>query len=219
MRPGSLARLLSAPLAWRSLVALAAVLVVAGSSLAAPSPADPRSADDPHLIDQLLVASPSMGDPNFEQTVIFMVAHDAGGAMGLVVNRQMGVRPLSEILESLNDADSGAQGDIPAHFGGPVELGRGFVLHSPDYVGDTTLVESHHAALTSSVDVLRALGAGKGPRHGFIAFGYAGWAPGQLEAEIAEDAWVIVPANEKLIFGHDNDGKWDRAISKRGIDL
>ena len=101
------------------------------------------------------------------------------------------------------------------HFGGPVELGRGFVLHSPDYVGDTTLVVSHHAALTSSVDVLRALGAGKGPRHGFIAFGYAGWAPGQLEAEIAEDAWVIVPADEKLIFGHDNDGKWDRAISKR----
>ena len=219
MRLGSFARRLGAPPVWRSLVALGAVLVVAGSSLAAPSPTDPRSADNGNLTGQLLVASPSMGDPNFEQTVIFMIAHDTSGAMGLVVNRQMGVRPLSVILESFNDGDSGALGDIPVHFGGPVELGRGFVLHSPDYVGDSTLVVSHHAALTSGVDVLRALGEGQGPRHGFIAFGYAGWAPGQLEAEIAEDAWVIVPADEKLIFGHDNDGKWDRAISKRGIDL
>ena len=219
MRLGSLAPLLSAPLVWRSLAALGAVLVVAGLSLAAASPTDLRSADERNHTGQLLVASPTMGDSNFEQTVILMIAHDTSGAMGLVVNRQMGVRPLREILESFNDADSGAQGDIPVHFGGPVELGRGFVLHSPDYVGDTTLVVSHHAALTSSVEVLRALGEGTGPRHGFVAFGYAGWAPGQLEAEIAEDAWVIVPADEKLIFGHDNAGKWDRAISKRGIDL
>jgi putative transcriptional regulator len=173
-----------------------------------------------NLAGRLLVATPELDDPNFRHTVIYMIQDDSSGAMGVVINRVLGKGPAADLLKGLGlDANPKASGEIEVHYGGPVERGRGLVLHSPEYHGENTVVLSKLAAVTSSPDILEDLAAGKGPRHSLFALGYAGWAPNQLEAEIAAGAWVVIDADEDLLFGDREDSKWQRALDRQGIEL
>lgn len=172
----------------------------------------------PYLAGQLLIAMPGMRDPRFEKTVIYMCAHNADGAMGLVVNRALESLSFPDLLEQLGIETSGAGGKIDIHFGGPVESGRGFVLHSRDYLQDATMVVDHDVALTATVDILKAMAGGKGPMQSLLALGYSGWGPGQLDSEIMGNGWLSVPADNDLVFGAGLEDKWDRAMGKIGID-
>ena len=168
---------------------------------------------------QMLVAMPQMSDTRFSRTVIYLCAHSADGAMGLVVNRLIESITFPDLLEQLNVDTVPAVDQIRVHFGGPVESGRGFVLHSDDYMQDTTLMIQEGVALTATLDVLRAMADGTGPRRSMLALGYAGWAPGQLDAEIQANGWLNVSADQDLIFGSNLDGKWNLALDKLGINL
>ena len=178
-----------------------------------------QSSSESTLTGQLLVAMPQMADPRFTRTVIYLCAHSAEGAMGLVVNRLIESLTFPSLLEQLGLEAEDAAADMPIHFGGPVESSRGFVLHSADYLQDSTLVIDDEIALTATIDVLRAIATGGGPRRRVLALGYAGWAPGQLDAEIQANGWMLVPADFDLVFGIDNDSKWQSALAKIGIDL
>lgn len=171
-----------------------------------------------YLTGQLLIAMPGMGDPRFARTVIYMCAHSTEGAMGLVVNKELDSLSFDDLLEQLGIEESGANEPLPLHFGGPVETGRGFVLHSSDYRQEGTLVVSSDVALTATVDVLKAIAEGNGPRKRLLALGYAGWAPGQLESELQANGWLNVAADSELLFDTDLETKWNRAIAKLGID-
>ena len=174
--------------------------------------------DESYLSGQLLVAMPGLQDPRFAKTVIYLCAHNADGAMGLVVNREIDAISFPDLLEQLDIEPSGDVEPIRVHFGGPVESGRGFVLHSPDYVQDTTMVVDGEVALTATIDILKAIAGGSGPRRRLLALGYAGWGPGQLDTEIKANGWLHVPADDDLVFGADLEGKWERAMGKLGID-
>ena len=171
------------------------------------------------LAGQLLVAMPQMADPRFARSVVYLCAHSAEGAMGLVVNRLIDSLTFESLLEQIGVEQTEAAGDLPIHFGGPVEASRGFVLHTTDYLQDSSLVIEDEIALTATIDVLKAIARGQGPRHRVLALGYAGWAAGQLDAEIQANGWLLVPADLELLFDPDNDSKWARAIAKLGIDL
>jgi putative transcriptional regulator len=201
----------------------ALVLAVATAAEAARSPGELTPGgqmDQEPVTGRLLVATPELDDPNFDHTIVYMVEHDGSGAMGLVLNRVLGKGPVAELLEGLGiEGEVDPAAEIEVHYGGPVESGRGFVLHSPDYTGENTVVLSDLVALTTSLDVLSAIAAGNGPKRSLFALGYAGWAPGQLEAELAVGAWVVVEADEALLFDDQVDSKWRRALDRRGIDL
>jgi len=177
-----------------------------------------KDPDSGYLTGQLLVAMPTMGDARFARTVIYMCAHSADGAMGLVINRELESLTFGDLLEQLGVSVPEDQESVPVHFGGPVETGRGFVLHSADYRQDGTLFVDDEVGLTATVDVLRAIAEGAGPRRHLLALGYAGWAPGQLETEIQANGWLTVMADSDLVFDGDLDTKWTRAIGKLGID-
>lgn len=197
------------------LVAIGTGFRAAGAAL--PPDREPEAAS---LAGQLLVASRSLEDPNFRRTVVYMVEHDAGGAMGLVVNRVVASGPLGTLLEGFGiEVEADPAIEIDVHYGGPVAPSSVFVLHSPDYESDHTVRLSDTVALTSSPDILRAMAAGRGPRESLLAVGYAGWAPGQLEDEIAAGAWEVVPADPSLIFELPAGSRWRRALERRGIDL
>ncbi|MHC8510186.1 MAG: YqgE/AlgH family protein [Rhodospirillales bacterium] len=166
----------------------------------------------------MLVAMPGMQDKRFHESVIYLCAHSDGGAMGLVVNRTLESLTFPDLLEQLNIAPSASCEQINVYFGGPVESGRGFVLHSPDYVQDSTMVVDGEVALTATVDILRAIADGAGPRQHILALGYAGWGPGQLDEEIRANGWLTVEADDELVFGGDLNGKWMRAMAKIGVD-
>lgn len=170
-----------------------------------------------YLTGQLLIAMPGMVDPRFARTVIYLCAHNAEGAMGLVVNRLIGSITFPDLLEQLGIESAGAGQNIEVHFGGPVESGRGFVLHSADYEQDGTLRVTDMMSLTATIDILRDMAGGMGPRHSILALGYAGWGPGQLDAEIQANGWLHVDADEDLVFDKNLDAKWERAIAKLGI--
>lgn len=200
--------------------AVAAALVVAlvvERGTAAPSRGE--DAQTHTLVGRLLVATDNIGDPRFRRTVIFMINHDSRGAMGLVVNRLIGTRPIASLLELMGSDTIVGAGDIKVHYGGPVEFGRAFVLHSADYLGNGTVGVNKDVSMTAHVGIVRAIAKGKGPRRTLFAFGYAGWGPGQLESEIAADAWISVPADDEIVFGDDVEGKWREAMAKRVIDL
>ena len=169
------------------------------------------------LAGQLLIAMPQMQDNRFVRAVIFLCAHNEEGAMGLVINKLVETVTLPELLEKLGIPSVGLVGHPRVHAGGPVEEGRGFVLHSDDYVEENTLVVGK-MALTATLDILRAIGRGKGPRRSMLALGYAGWGPGQLDAEMQENGWLHVPADETIIFDDDIADKWQRALGKLGIN-
>ena len=198
---------------------LALLWLLTPPSQAARAPAEPVPGQT--LAGHLLVATPDLDDPNFRHTVIYMIQDDSSGAMGLVVNRVLGKGPAADLLKGLGlEANPKASGEIEVHYGGPVESGKGFVLHSPEYHGkDTKVVLSDQVALTSSPDILEDLAAGKGPRQSLFALGYAGWAPNQLQSEIAAGAWVVIDADQALLFGDKEDSKWQRALQRQGIEL
>ena len=175
--------------------------------------------DSGYFEGQILVAMPQMTDRRFAKSVIYLCAHSADGAMGLVVNKLIDTIAFPDLLKQLNIEANSTNDKIQVHFGGPVESGRGFVLHSDEYVQETTLVINDGVALTATVDVLRAIAEGKGPQRSMLALGYAGWAPGQLDSEIRANGWLNVAADEQLIFGSELGNKWSRAIGKLGIDI
>lgn len=176
------------------------------------------STPDHFLTGQILVAMPSMADDRFAQTVIYLCAHTAEGAMGLVLNRPVTRPTFDELLEQLKVDPVPAVRQIRMCAGGPVENGRGFVLHTSDWTGEGSLRVDDAVALTASLDVLKVIAEGAGPRECLLALGYAGWGPGQLDREIHENAWLSVPADEALVFGSDYGTHWRKAFAKLNID-
>jgi putative transcriptional regulator len=170
------------------------------------------------LAGQLLVAMPNMQDPRFAHSVILLCAHTADGAMGLVLNRPLVDLSFEELLKQLDVAPLPPQRQIKLFAGGPVEGGRGFVLHSADWTTDGSLRVREGIALTASVEVLREIAGGGGPERCLLALGYAGWGPGQLEDEIQRNAWLTVDPDEALLFGEQHDAKWRAALAKLRID-
>jgi putative transcriptional regulator len=172
-----------------------------------------------YLSGHLLMAMPQMDDPRFRRSVIYICAHSADGAMGLIVNRRFDAISFPDLLEQLNIEVGPRTQQIRVHCGGPVETGRGFVLHSDDYVRDGTMVVNSGFALTATIDILKAIATGEGPRQSLLALGYAGWAPGQLESEITANGWLAVPADATLVFDPDLEAKWSMALAKLGVNL
>lgn len=176
---------------------------------------------------QVLIAMPDMADERFTRTVIYVCAHSTAGAMGIILNRRASHISFSQLLEQLEllpeDGSIGRTAvidDLAIHVGGPVETGRGFVLHSADYsAADSTLLIDDEVCLTATIDILRAIATGDGPNLALLALGYAGWGPGQLEGEMQCGGWLTCPADMDLIFSSDVDMKYERALSKLGIDL
>jgi putative transcriptional regulator len=179
-----------------------------------------------YLEGHCLIAMPQMGDTRFERAVVFLCAHSAEGAMGIIVNKAAKHISFVDLLTQLNiiDADNAIRlpdkaKNIAVHNGGPVEQGRGFVLHSADFVlKEATLRTGAGVCLTATVEILRAIAHGGGPERALLALGYAGWAPGQLEHEIAQNGWLHCTADNDLLFDTDLDGKYARAIGKLGFD-
>ena len=170
------------------------------------------------LTGQLLVAMPQMQDPRFARSVVYMCAHsEEAGAMGLVVNKTIDALTLDELCSHLNIEPARLNQSRPVHFGGPVDPGRGFVLHSADYREEGTLEIDGGFAMTATIDILRAMSKGEGPRQTLLALGYAGWAPGQLDAEIQANGWLSVAADAGLVFGEADERKWERALAKLGV--
>ena len=169
---------------------------------------------------QLLIASRSMGDPRFDHAVVLILYHNKTGAFGVVINRPVGERSIKSLLAAIgDDKDSNVVGSLRVFAGGPVEPQLGFVIHTPDYRGNGTLAIDDTVAMTASRAILVAIGHHRGPRKSFIAFGYAGWAAGQLEAEIADHAWYTAPADSQLIFDAPRDELWDDAMARRLREL
>ncbi|MCK7474668.1 MAG: YqgE/AlgH family protein [Rhodopseudomonas palustris] len=190
----------------------------------APNPE--HSAEGGYLDGQLLVAMPVMEDERFARSVIYVCAHSAEGAMGIIVNRPAGSINFPELLVQLEIIDKADQIKLPENAesmrvlkGGPVETGRGFVLHSSDFfIKDATLPIDDGICLTATVDILKAIAKGAGSKRAILALGYAGWAPGQLENEIQENGWLHCAADPDLIFGSDIEDKYSRALLKIGIE-
>jgi putative transcriptional regulator len=171
------------------------------------------------LAGKLLISMPALGDPRFQRSVILICAHGPEGAMGLVVNQPVPEPGFTRLLEQLNIPRAAEGREIQVHQGGPVERGRGFVLHSQDYPGGpATLQIEGGLALTATLDILEALARGDGPRDALLALGYSGWGPGQLEAEIRRNDWLIAEAPTDLIFSGIGGGKWAEALRRNGID-
>jgi putative transcriptional regulator len=180
-----------------------------------------------YLDGQMLIAMPAMRDERFSRSLIYMCAHSSDGAMGIVVNQPAGNVKFPDLLVQLDVIPAADLIQLPAQAetvkvlkGGPVETGRGFVLHSADFfIENSTLPIDNGICLTATLDILKAIARGKGPESAVLALGYAGWAPGQLETEIQENGWLNCDADTDLIFGTETDGKYERALKKLGIDL
>ena len=185
-----------------------------------------RAAGDGFLDGQLLVAMPLMSDRRFARSVVYLCAHSEDGAMGLIINQRAPHISFPDLLERLgivpSDREDGLSNEILSmsiHVGGPVETGRGFVLHSSDYfANDSTLPIEDGVCLTATIDILKAIAAGEGPDQAILALGYAGWSPGQLESEIQANGWLNCPADLDLVFDPDVESKYTRAFAKIGID-
>ncbi len=180
-----------------------------------------------YLDGQLLIAMPSMKDPRFERAVILMCAHSEDGAMGIILNQPTGEISFADLLEQLEIIDEQEMTPLgselavkPVHVGGPVEISRGFVLHSSDYVAaDATLPIRQGVCLTATVEILRAIAQNEGPERSFLALGYAGWAPGQLEHELQSNGWLNCAVDLDLVFNNNDKGdKYDQALALLGID-
>ncbi|MDA7947297.1 MAG: YqgE/AlgH family protein [Hyphomicrobiaceae bacterium] len=190
------------------------------------NPKETTDANSQFLDGQMLVAMPAMEDPRFSRSVIYLCAHSSDGAMGIIINQRapnINFAELMKQLDILSDEDAiqvpPSLDTMAVHVGGPVEPGRGFVLHSSDYyVEDSTLPIDEGVSLTATIDILRAIAAGDGPDDALLALGYAGWAPGQLENEFQSNGWLHCPADPAMLFDADIDSKYERAIRRIGID-
>ena len=171
------------------------------------------------LTGQLLVEMPQLSDPFFARSVVYLCAHsEDDGAMGLIVNKTIESLTLDQLYAQLSiEPVMHDEPPRPVHFGGPVATGQGFVLHSADYREEGTLAIGDEFALTATVDILRAAGKGEGPRQRLLALGYAGWGPGQLDAEIQANGWLLVAADTHIVFDAEIDSKWQRALAKLGV--
>ena len=178
------------------------------------------------LAGQFLIAMPGMTDKRFQRTVIYLCVHSEDTAMGIIINKLADNVSFSELLEHLEldalpevDDEVHELADMHVHFGGPVETGRGFVLHSPDYqTRERTLVIDKSVCLTATVDILKAITKGKGPRRSLLALGYAGWSPGQLENEIMRNGWLHCEALPELVFSHNYEAMHGAALNTLGVD-
>jgi len=170
------------------------------------------------LTGRLLIASPGMRDPRFSRTVILIVRHGKDGTFGITINRPAGERSLASLLEAHGDKDLPKARTARIFAGGPVQQEMGLVVHTPDYRHEETLAINADAALTASADILRDIARGSGPQKALIAFGYAGWATGQLESELASKNWLVTTADAALIFDEPRDRVWDAAIARHARD-
>ncbi len=177
-----------------------------------------ETADETRLTGQLLVAMPGMSDPRFLRSVVYLCVHSAEGAMGLIVNKRLENVSFAEIAGQVGIEAEEIRAEIAVHYGGPVETGRGFLLHSTDHVDESSLVIDEQFALTATVEMLRTIAAGGGPKQRMLALGYAGWGAGQLDAEIQANGWITVPADPAIVFDAEDDTKWERALRAIGID-
>jgi len=171
------------------------------------------------LTGQFLIAMPQMPDPRFEKSVIYICVHNADGAMGLVVNKLFDGISFTHLLHQLDIEITQPARELTVHFGGPVESGRGFVLHSADYNREGSMQVSDEVVLTATIDILRAVSEGRGPQNAILALGYAGWGPGQLDQEMQQNGWLHAPADNRILFDTDQDRKWERALASLGINL
>ena len=172
------------------------------------------------LTGQLLVAAPALAETFFERTVIYLCAHsEQDGAMGLIVNKRLAQPGLDDLFAQLGIDPNPSERRIGVCIGGPVEHSRGFVLHSADWAGEGSLAVDGHMTLTASLDILREIAAGRGPKQAMMALGHAAWAPGQLEQEILRDSsWFVAPASNEIVFGADHTKKWRQALDAIEID-
>lgn len=203
--------------------AMAALLLAAGTAVPAAGDADGPGAGafKRSFAGELLVAQPDMSDPRFAGSVIYLVEHDADGAMGLVINKVVDTKPLADLLEAfgVESGDGAATGSVRIHYGGPVRPDLVFVLHSADYEAAGTTMLGDGLAITSRAGILEAIAEGEGPGRSLLAMGYAGWGPGQLGRELARRDWDVAPAEKSLIFGDEPETLWERAREKAGVPL
>lgn len=207
-------------------LALVAVLRPPDGALAAPNAAETR-----FLTGQLLVASAKIGDPRFQKSVIYMVDHDADGALGIIVNKVLGKGSVANLMKGFGIDPQGVTGSLALHFGGPVQSNAGFILHTSDYTAPRSRTVAGTIAFTTDVAILSAIGTSKGPRHLLFALGYAGWAAGQLEGEMQRGDWLVAPASEEMVFGTGRDAGqgegqgaaqddvWERLSGSAGLPL
>lgn len=178
---------------------------------------DPSVETATWLTGHILIAMPSMLDPRFDKTIVLMCSHGPEGAMGLVLNRQFGDLDFKGLLRQFDLDLAAGIPELPVFYGGPVEPVRGFVLHSSEYLKESTTVITPTIHLTATVEILSLLAEGNGPERALLVLGYAGWAPGQLEAEIQNNGWLTAPADDDLVFDRDVESKWNRALGKIGV--
>ena len=171
----------------------------------------------PSLTGHLLIAMPGLPDPEFARSVIYLCAHSEDGAMGIIVNRPIESPSFADLLGQLEVGPQPPARAIGLCKGGPVDHARGFVLHTADWTGDGSLRVAEDVALTASLDVLKAIATGGGPREGVLALGYANWGPGQLDAEMKSNAWLNAEADSSLLFDDDHGSKWSRALAKLNV--
>jgi putative transcriptional regulator len=206
----------------RDIIALFFAAAIVGSSaplLHAALQSPVQGHERTSLAGRVLVAAPGMRDPRFYHSVVLMVQHDANGALGIVINRPLGERTIAEVLEATGIKEPGMSGRVRIFLGGPVQPEIGFILHTAEYRRAKTIDIDGHVAMTSDREVLRDIGLGQGPKKSLVAFGYAGWAPGQLEGELRQQAWFTASQDEKLVFDEDRDKVWDIAMTRRTQDL
>jgi putative transcriptional regulator len=180
------------------------------------------SPQPPYLVGQFLLSMPGIGDPRFERAVIAMCVHDSDGALGIMVNQPITGLDAHGLLAQL-EIDAGVTPRAPVFGGGPVEPGRGFVLHSPEYAGQSTIAVSSGSGplrwgLTSTLDVLNDIAAGRGPQHWLMALGYTGWGAGQLDGEMLRHGWLAAPADTALLWQTPADQRWAAAFAGIGIN-
>lgn len=168
---------------------------------------------------RLLIAMPGMGDPRFERSVVYLCEHSDQGAMGLIVNKPLPEISFEELVEQLEIRSNGSGAELAVHFGGPVETGRGFVLHGAEYGNDaTSLTVDDRFRMTATLDVLHDIANGTGPQRVLFALGYAGWGEGQLESELQDNGWLTADADPDVVFAGDDSGKWAAALRGIGVD-
>lgn len=168
------------------------------------------------LVGRFLVAAPSMPDERFQKSVVFVCKHDDDGALGIIVNNKVDDLPLGQVYKQLGIDGPQVAALQPVLFGGPVETARGLVLHSADYKRDETMLIGSSLALTASLEILKDMAGGTGPKQAWLALGHSGWSPGQLDREMQDNAWLVVDADPTLVFDPDLDAKWQRVLDRLG---
>jgi putative transcriptional regulator len=192
-----------------------AVLLLPAALVQAALPKHSLTPEPGTLTGRVLIASPDIGDPRFARTVILLIRHGKDGAFGIALNRPVGQLPLASLLDGSGEKEPSKTGKVRIFAGGPVEQQMGFVVHSTDYQRAETIAINGELAATTSTDILRDMARGKGPRKALLAFGYSGWGPGQLEAEVARHDWLIATADAALVFDAPRERVWDEAMARR----